>query len=79
MNDTERLDFLESLLNRPIFINKKNPAYFQSTDIHINGPDRCAIYARNLVVDIAFSGFGKSIREAIDDAANSKSIADAVK
>ena len=51
----------------------------QRADIHINGPDHCAIYARDLVGNIAFSGFGSSIREAIDDVANSKTIADAVK
>ena len=68
VTDTERMDFLETLRNRTTFVNKKNPAYYQSTDIHIHGPDRCSLYARSLGSDIVFQGHGESVREAIDAA-----------
>ena len=66
--DTERLDFLETLRNRTVFVNKKNPAYYQPTDIHIHGPDRCSLYARSLGSDIVFQGHGESVRDALDAA-----------
>ena len=66
--DMERLDFLETLRNRTVFVNKKNPAYYQPTDIHIHGPDRCSLYARSLGSDIVFQGHGESVRDAIDAA-----------
>lgn len=72
--DIERLDFLETLRNRAVFLSKKNPAYYQPTDIHIYGPELCSLYARSLVGDIVFQGSGSSVRDAIDaamsDAAN---------
>jgi len=66
--DSERIDFLETLRNRTVFVNKKNPAYYQPADIHIHGPDRCSLYARSLGSDIVFQGHGESIRAAIDTA-----------
>lgn len=66
--DTERMDFLESLRDRTIFVNKKSPAYYKPTDIHINGPDRCILYARSLDFNIEFQGYGESVRAAIDAA-----------
>lgn len=66
--DMERLDFLETLRNRTVFVNKKNPAYYQPTDIHIHGPDRCFLYARSLGSNIVFQGHGESVRDAIDAA-----------
>lgn len=67
--DAERMDFLETLRNRTIFLNKKNPVYYKSTDIHISGPDHCSIYARTEVVGgIEFQGHGISVRETIDAA-----------
>lgn len=68
--DKKRIDFLESLRNRPIFLNKKNPAYFRPTDIHIR--QASVMYARNLTSEVDFSGFGKSVREMIDDAINNQ-------
>jgi hypothetical protein len=67
--DTERMDFLETLRNRTIFVNKKNPAYYKRTDIHISGPAHCAIYARTEIgSSVEFEGHGESVREAIDAA-----------
>lgn len=66
--DTERMDFLETLRNRTTFVNKKNPAYYKRTDIHISGPAHCAIYARTEIGCIEFEGHGESVREAIDAA-----------
>jgi hypothetical protein len=67
MNDSDRLGFLESLRERAIFVNKKNPAYFKQTDIHITGPDHCSIYCRTEMGDVELQGHGKTVREAIDD------------
>ena len=67
-DDTKRMDFLETLRNRTIFVNKKNPAYYKRTDIHISGPARCSIYARTLGSGVEFEGHGESVREAIDAA-----------
>ena len=65
--DAERIDFLETLRNRAIFPNKKNPAYYKRTDIHISGPAHCTIYARTEIGSgIEFSGHGDSVRDAID-------------
>lgn len=66
--DTERMDFMESLLNRAIFQNKRNPTYYKSTDIHINGPNRCNIFVRNETGGVEYEGHGGSVRESIDDA-----------
>lgn len=67
--DTERMNFLEQLRRRAMFVNKKNPAYFKRTDIHISGPDHCSIYARTGIgSDIEFQGHGLTMREAIDAA-----------
>lgn len=69
--DTERMDFLETLRNRTIFVNKKNPAYYKRTDIHISGPDHCAIFARTEIGSgVEFAGHGNTVRDAIDEAMN---------
>jgi hypothetical protein len=65
--DTDRIEFLEGLKKRTVFINKKKPAYFPCTDIHISGPEHCSIYCRNEIGDIDFQGHGKTVREAIDE------------
>ena len=68
-DDTKRMDFLETLRNRTIFVNKKNPAYYKRTDIHISGPAHCSIYARTEIGSgVEFEGQGESVREAIDAA-----------
>ena len=64
--DTERMEFLETLRNRAVFVNKRNPAYYKCTDIHISGPNRCVLYARNIGSGVEFEGHGESVREAID-------------
>lgn len=69
ITDKERIDFLESLLGRAMYPNKRHPAYFLRTDIHIAGPEHCSIYARTGVgSNIDFQGHGKTVREAIDAA-----------
>jgi len=66
MTDTERLDFLESLLLRKKKLTRKE--FWLGTDIHIDG-GRCMIYARTGIgSNIEFDGIGDSVREAIDDA-----------
>jgi len=66
--DAERIEFLESLLMRKDRIIN-GYQYYKSTDIHITGPESCAIYARTGVgSNIDFQGHGKSVREAIDAA-----------
>ena len=65
--DTERMDFLETLRNRTVFVNKKNPVYYKRTDIHITGPVGCSIYARSLGAGAEFDGHGVSVRDAIDE------------
>ena len=53
--DTERMDFLETLRNRTVFVNKKNPVYYKRTDIHITTPGR--------VFDLcSFLGRGSRVR-----------------
>ena len=68
MTDTDRIAFLDSLLQRTEYVNKKMPKNYVKTTIHITGPDNCSIFARDIVGIIEFKGHGSSMREAIDEA-----------
>ena len=59
--DKKRLDFLESLRNRPVDVFKKNPVYF-------HGSGLSALYSISRDFSVEFAARGHSVREMIDDA-----------
>ena len=69
MNDKQRLDKLDKLMKRTAYINPKNPQMALSTDIHLRNGG-VTIYCRDFDGTVSKSGFGKNIREAIDDLIN---------
>ena len=70
ITDTDRINFLESLLLRKMKVTTKE--FLLDSEMHINGESGCIIYARSGVGSmIDFDGAGNSVREAIDDAIDS--------
>lgn len=65
MTDTERIEFLESLLQRRAFQNKQRPSEFLKSDIHFNETS-CSIYLRDIVGTAVWSGYGTTFRQAVD-------------
>ncbi len=66
MNDKQRLDKLDALMERTAYVNKKVTKMSLSTDIHIRD-SVVTIYLRNMYGGIEEMGTGKTIREAIDE------------
>jgi hypothetical protein len=69
MTDSERLDYLDWLMNRTEFQNIRRPEVPVSSDMHFtNG--RCSLYIRTMTGICAGSGSGSTVREAIDRCAD---------
>ncbi len=66
MNDKQRIDKLDKLMIRTAYANPKNPNLSLSTDIHIH-KNSVTIYCRTSTGRVEKSGFGKTIRQAIDN------------
>jgi len=69
LTDTERIDFLESLMTRTEYQNKARPTESVGSDIHMHSR-RCSLYVRNLFGNVVASGESDSVRDTIDAVAS---------
>ena len=65
ITDTERLDFLESLLARSEFQNSRRPKVSVGSDLWMND-GQASLYLRNMFGRTVQTGDGDSVRAAID-------------
>ena len=65
LTDKDRLDVLQSLVNRTEYQNKKHPTRTVSSDMQL-GDGTCRIHVRNLFGNPVASSDSTDVREAID-------------
>jgi hypothetical protein len=66
MTDSERLNLLETLIERTEYQNERRPKEYVKADMHFGG-GFCSIYVRGLTGNLVQFGSGESVREAIDN------------
>lgn len=69
MTDTERIDFLQSLMTRTEYQNARRPSEPLGADMHFNAHSSVSLYLRDLCGQVSAYGNGTSVRECIDMAA----------
>jgi hypothetical protein len=69
ITDADRLDFLDTLINRTEFQNTRRPKEYVASDMHL-GQGWCSLYVRNLFGNIVKSSSQSSVRETIDAVMN---------
>ena len=74
MTDTERLNFLDSLMKRTEYQNMRRPSVGVDSDMHINSHGNVALYARDLCGRVVAAGSAENVRDAIDQCAAGLSI-----